>query len=84
MSQPSAGARKRRVLIIIENLPVPFDKRVWHEATTLVGAGYEVSVICPMGREGLQRHEVLEGVHTNLPGYARTRNGCAFCAETKT
>lgn len=63
MSEPSSGKRKRRVLIIVENLPVPFDKRVWHEATTLVGAGYEVSVICPMGREARERHEVLEGVH---------------------
>jgi glycosyltransferase involved in cell wall biosynthesis len=63
MSQPPNGGRKRRVLIIVENLPVPFDKRVWHEATTLVGAGYEVSVICPTGRDGLLRHEVLDGVH---------------------
>ena len=63
MSQPPNGGRKRRVLIIVENLPVPFDKRVWHEATTLVGAGYEVSVICPTGRDGLERHEVLDGVH---------------------
>jgi glycosyltransferase involved in cell wall biosynthesis len=63
MSQPPNGGRKRRVLIIVENLPVPFDKRVWHEATTLVSAGYEVSVICPTGRDGLERHEVLDGVH---------------------
>jgi glycosyltransferase involved in cell wall biosynthesis len=63
MSQPPNGGRKRRVLIIVENLPVPFDKRVWHEATTLVGAGYEVSVICPTGRDGLERHEILDGVH---------------------
>jgi glycosyltransferase involved in cell wall biosynthesis len=63
MSQPPNGGRKRRVLIIVENLPVPFDKRVWHEATTLVSAGYEVSVICPTGRDGLERHEILDGVH---------------------
>ena len=37
----------RRVLIIVENLPVPFDRRVWLEATTLAQAGCEVSVICP-------------------------------------
>jgi glycosyltransferase involved in cell wall biosynthesis len=63
MSQPPNWGRKRRVLIIVENLPVPFDKRVWHEATTLVSAGYEVSVICPTGRDGLERHEILDGVH---------------------
>ena len=28
--------RRLRVLIIVENLPVPFDRRVWSEATTFV------------------------------------------------
>ena len=41
--------RKLRVLIIVENLPVPFDRRVWSEATTLRDAGHAVSVICPKG-----------------------------------
>ena len=36
-----------RVLIIVENLPCPFDRRVWQEARTLKAAGYEVSIICP-------------------------------------
>ena len=45
----SFGKRPRRVLIIVENLPVPFDRRVWSEATTLRRPGYEVSVICPKG-----------------------------------
>ena len=42
--------RPHHILILVENLSVPFDRRVWHESTTLVGAGYEVSVICPRGR----------------------------------
>ena len=37
----------RKILIIVENLPVPFDTRVWQEATTLAANGYTVSVICP-------------------------------------
>ena len=53
----------RRVLIIVENLPVPLDRRVWLEATTLVGAGYEVSVICPMGRGWTEPFEIIDGVH---------------------
>ena len=53
----------RRVLIVVENLPVPLDRRVWLEATTLVEAGYEVSVISPMGRGWTKPHEVIEGVH---------------------
>ena len=36
-----------RVLIIVQNLPVPFDRRVWLECQTLTGAGYDVTVICP-------------------------------------
>jgi glycosyltransferase involved in cell wall biosynthesis len=42
--------RPRHILVLVENLSVPFDRRVWHECTTLVAAGYEVSVICPRGR----------------------------------
>ena len=53
----------RRVLIVVENLPVPLDRRVWLEATTLAAAGYEVSVICPTGRGWDLPREVLEGVH---------------------
>jgi glycosyltransferase involved in cell wall biosynthesis len=51
------------VLILVENLPVPLDRRVWLEATTLVAQGYEVSVICPMGRGWLEPFEIIEGVH---------------------
>ena len=53
----------RRILIVVENLPVPLDRRVWLEATTLQAAGYEVSVICPMGRGWDKPFEVIEGVH---------------------
>jgi glycosyltransferase involved in cell wall biosynthesis len=57
------GTRRGSVLIIVENLPVPFDRRVWNEATTLVGAGYEVSVICPTGKGAQARYEILDGIH---------------------
>ena len=52
-----------RVLIIVENLPVPFDRRVWSEATTLAHAGYEVSVICPKGKGATASFEIIDGVH---------------------
>lgn len=51
-----------RVLIIVENLTVPFDRRVWMEATSLTEAGYQVSVICPTGGEHVRPYERLEGV----------------------
>ena len=69
----SAG-KPRRVLIIVENLPVPFDRRVWQEATTLAGAGYQVSVICPRGKGFEAKYELLEGIHIyrhHLPLEAR-------------
>ena len=53
----------RKVLIIVENLPVPFDTRVWQEATTLAANGYTVSVICPTGKGYTQKEEYLQGVH---------------------
>jgi glycosyltransferase involved in cell wall biosynthesis len=72
------GNRPRRVLIIVENLPVPFDRRVWSEATTLQAAGYEVSVICPKGPRAEASHEVIEGIHIYrhpLPIEARGASG---------
>lgn len=56
-------ARGPRVLIIVENLTVPLDRRVWQEATTLRDAGYTVSVICPKGGTYRAAYEVLEGIH---------------------
>ena len=40
---------KPRILIIVQNLPVPFDRRVWLECQALVGEGYQVAVVCPKG-----------------------------------
>src|SRR5260370_31936976 len=54
---------KKKILIIVENLPVPFDTRVWKEASSLQNNGYEVTVLCPRGKGYDQRHDVIEGVH---------------------
>ena len=59
------------MLIVVQNLPVPFDRRVWLEATTLARAGYRVSVICPKAKGFNRSFEVLEDVHIYryaLPG----------------
>jgi hypothetical protein len=52
----------RRILIIVQNLPVPFDRRVWLEATSLTKMGYAVSVICPKAKGYTASFESLEGV----------------------
>ncbi len=57
----SAGPARPRVLIIVQNLPVPFDRRVWLECRALTAAGYDVTVVCPKGK-GDPRRAVLDGV----------------------
>jgi glycosyltransferase involved in cell wall biosynthesis len=52
----------RRVLILVENLPSPFDRRVWQEATTLRDAGYAVSIVCPTGPGCEKPFEVIGGI----------------------
>jgi glycosyltransferase involved in cell wall biosynthesis len=57
------STRAPRVLILVENLSVPMDRRVWQESRALVQAGYEVAVVCPMGTSMDTEPEVeLEGV----------------------
>ena len=53
---------KPAILIIVENLPVPLDRRVWQESCALRDAGYEVVVICPQMRGFTQAEEKLEGI----------------------
>jgi glycosyltransferase involved in cell wall biosynthesis len=55
--------RPRHILILVENLPLPFDRRVWQEACALRDAGYRVSAICPMLKGYTKPYELLEGVH---------------------
>ena len=53
----------KKILIIVENLPVPPDFRVWKEARSLRAAGYEVTVLCPRGKGGESGYEFIDGVH---------------------
>jgi glycosyltransferase involved in cell wall biosynthesis len=55
--------RPKRVLILVENLPSPFDRRVWQEATTLRDAGYVVSIICPTGKGYEKKFEAIDDIH---------------------
>lgn len=63
MSVPADALNGRKVLIIVENLPVPFDRRVWQEARTLKAAGAVVSIICPTGKGFEQLYEEIDGIH---------------------
>jgi glycosyltransferase involved in cell wall biosynthesis len=54
---------KKKILIIVENIPVPFDTRVWNEARSLQTNGYDVTVLCPRAKGCSAPYEFLEGVH---------------------
>ncbi|GAA4673510.1 glycosyltransferase family 4 protein [Pseudonocardia yuanmonensis] len=56
------STRRRHVCIVVQNLPVPFDRRVWNECAALRAAGFDVSVVCPKGEKD-PSHQVLDGVH---------------------
>jgi glycosyltransferase involved in cell wall biosynthesis len=70
-----------RILIIVQNLPVPFDRRVWLECQALVSEGYEVAVICPNG-DGDPSYEVIDGVELfRYRPYALGGSKAGFIAE---
>jgi len=82
---PTAGEgsadRPRRILILVENLPSPFDRRVWQEATTLRAAGYRVSIICPTGKGYEASYERIEDISIwryRLPVEGEGAKGYAF------
>jgi len=55
--------KQQSILMIVENLTVPIDRRVWQEATTLRDSGYKVSIICPKGAQYTKTYEILDGIH---------------------
>ncbi|WP_221391323.1 glycosyltransferase family 4 protein [Dyadobacter sp. NIV53] len=52
----------KHILIVVENLPVPFDRRVWQEATTLKEYGAKISIICPKMKGYTKSREVIDGI----------------------
>jgi glycosyltransferase involved in cell wall biosynthesis len=66
---------KNRVLIIVENLPVPFDSRVWKEAAALRAGGCDVTVLCPRGKGYSRGYEVIDGVHIYRHPSSKEGNG---------
>jgi glycosyltransferase involved in cell wall biosynthesis len=52
----------KHILIIVENLPVPFDRRVWQEANTLKESGAMVSIICPKMKGYTASYEIINGI----------------------
>ena len=82
---PSVNAKPRsgRILILVENLSVPFDRRVWQESRALVDAGHEVIVICPMGsKQDTEPEATIEGVRIlRYPLQAATGGPAGYVKE---
>ncbi len=72
---------RRKVLIIVENLPVPFDRRVWMEATTLKRNGYDVSVICPMTNKYNKKYENIDGINIYRHPLFEAAGGLQYIVE---
>jgi glycosyltransferase involved in cell wall biosynthesis len=73
----------RHILILVENLSVPFDRRVWQESRALVGAGFKVTVICPTGySQDRERDVVVDGVRIlRYPLHAATGGPIGYVRE---
>lgn len=73
----------KKALILVENLSVPFDRRVWQECTTLRDAGWEVNVICPQGtKRDTEPYAVIDEVRIHrYPLKAATGGPAGYLQE---
>ncbi|GAB3690189.1 glycosyltransferase family 4 protein [Actinocorallia lasiicapitis] len=74
---------RKHTLILVENLSVPFDRRVWQECQALREAGWEVDVICPMGAaRDTEAEAVIDGVRIHrYPLRAATGGPAGYVQE---
>jgi glycosyltransferase involved in cell wall biosynthesis len=80
-NRTGAGPKGARLLIIVQNLPVPFDRRVWLECQALTSAGYRVAVVCPKGKDD-PAYEVIDSVELyKYRPYAPGGSKVSFLAE---
>jgi len=79
----AGSGRPPRVLILVENLSVPFDRRVWQESRALTEAGYRVEVICPRGtKRDTEPYAEIEGVRIHrYPLEAATGGPAGYVRE---
>jgi glycosyltransferase involved in cell wall biosynthesis len=72
-----------KALLLVENLSVPFDRRVWQECTTLRDAGWQVHVICPQGtKQDTEPEAEIDGVRIHrYPLRAATGGPAGYLKE---
>ena len=70
-----------RILILVQNLSVPFDRRVWLECLSLIDAGFNVAVVCPKA-PGDPSYAVINGVEVfKYRAYAPGGSSVSFIIE---
>ena len=70
-----------RILILVQNLSVPFDRRVWLECLSLIAAGFRVAVVCPKA-SGDPSYARLDGVDVyKYRPYASRGSSVSFLVE---
>ena len=77
-------AQKPAVLIIVENLPVPPDRRVWQECQALRDSGYTVLVISPKMKSYTKPYELISGIHIYRHKIVEAKGLLGFFAEYTT
>ena len=71
-----------RILHLSENLPLPFDRRVWMELSALRDGGHTVSAICPMGEPWTKAYEEIDGIAIwRYPPPPPTRGALSYAWE---
>ncbi len=72
-----------KALILVENLSVPFDRRVWQECLALRDDGWQVHVICPQGsKRDTEREIELDGINIHrFPLTAATGGVLGYARE---
>jgi glycosyltransferase involved in cell wall biosynthesis len=81
-SQAQQTLAGKRILMIVQNESVPFDRRVWQQARALHSAGASVTVISPMDHQGETRYELLEGIHVyRHPVWFEAANPLGYLVE---
>jgi glycosyltransferase involved in cell wall biosynthesis len=80
---PKTRSRKSRgrILILVQNLPVPFDRRVWLECLSLIDAGFEVAVVCPKSPGDPSYARINEVEVFKYRPYASSGSSASFLIE---
>nr|WP_246718864.1 glycosyltransferase [Microvirga terrestris] len=73
--------KDRGVLMIVENLPVPFDRRVWQEAKALTAAGWNVAIICPKRGKYTASRETIDEIEIYRHSLPEARSAIGYPFE---